>query len=125
MGCAVSVYAVGKKKKKSIIPEVSIFVPSMRVPAQCDLQRTLKGVLPKDLADRLSSIRNQILLIAQDTGIYTHALKMETCSHITLIPYLIDLLITSLCSLDVSAIDELQQTLSEYLSLLVGLTRKG
>ncbi|CAN4082303.1 unnamed protein product [Withania somnifera] len=93
MGCAVSVYAVGKKKKKkSIIPEVSIFVPSMRVPAQCDLQRTLKGVIPKDLADRLTSIRNQILLIAQDT--------------------------------DVSAIDELQKALEEYLSLLVGLTRK-
>lgn len=72
MGCAVSVYAAGKKKKKkkSIIPEVSILVPSMSVPAQCDLQRTLKGVIPKDLADRLTSMRNQILLIAQDTGIY-------------------------------------------------------
>lgn len=93
MGCAVSVYQVGKKKKhKGIIPEVSIFVPSMRVPAQCDLHRTLKGVIPKDLADRLTSIRNQILLIAQDT--------------------------------DVSAIDELQKALDEYLSLLVGLTRK-
>ncbi|XP_009620749.1 uncharacterized protein LOC107792192 isoform X1 [Nicotiana tabacum] len=92
MGCAVSVYAVGKKKKKNIIPEVSIFVPSMRVPVQCDIQRTLKGVIPKDLADRLTSIRNQIVLIAQDT--------------------------------DVSAIDELQQALEEYLSLLVGLTRK-
>nr|XP_009775214.1 PREDICTED: uncharacterized protein LOC104225142 isoform X2 [Nicotiana sylvestris] len=93
MGCAVSVYAVGKKKKKNIIPEVSIFVPSMRVPVQCDLQRTLKGVIPKDLVDRLTSIRNQIVLIAQDT--------------------------------DVSAIDELQQALEEYLSLLVGLTKKG
>ncbi|KAK4367380.1 hypothetical protein RND71_011172 [Anisodus tanguticus] len=93
MGCAVSVYAVGKKKtKKKSIPEVSIFVPSMRVPAQCDLQRTLKGVIPKDLADRLTSIRNQIVLIAQDT--------------------------------DVSAIDELQQALKEYLSVLVGLSRK-
>ncbi|XP_019236124.1 PREDICTED: BRO1 domain-containing protein BROX homolog isoform X2 [Nicotiana attenuata] len=92
MGCAVSVYAVGKKKKKNIISEVSIFVPSMRVPVQCDIQRTLKGVIPKDLADRLTSIRNQIVLIAQDT--------------------------------DVSAIDELQQALEEYLSLLVGLTRK-
>lgn len=93
MGCAASVYQVGKKKKKKgIIPEVSIFVPSMRVPAQCDLQRTLKGLIPKDLADKLTFIRNQILLIAQDT--------------------------------DVSAIDELQKALQEYLSLLVGLTRK-
>ncbi|WMV54788.1 hypothetical protein MTR67_048173 [Solanum verrucosum] len=77
-------HSVGKKKKqKGIIPEVSIFVPSIHVPAQCDLQRTLKGVIPKDLADRLTSIRNQIMLIAQDTA------------------------------------------LEEYLSLLVGLTRKG
>lgn len=119
MGCAVSVYQVGKKKKhKGIIPEVSIFVPSMRVPAQCDLHRTLKGVIPKDLADRLTSIRNQILLIAQDTGIY-YALNIETTSPV------VPLFSTSFCYLDVSAIDELQKALDEYLSLLVGLTRKG
>uniref|UniRef100_M1BM37 Uncharacterized protein n=1 Tax=Solanum tuberosum TaxID=4113 RepID=M1BM37_SOLTU len=94
MGCAVFIYQVGKKKKqKGIILEVSIFVPSMRVPVQCDLQRTLKGVIPKDLVDRLTSIRNQILIIAQDAY--------------------------------VSAIDELQKALEEYLSLLVGLTRNG
>ncbi|KAH0746226.1 hypothetical protein KY285_007883 [Solanum tuberosum] len=70
MGCTISVYQVGKKKKqKGIIPEVSIFVPSMRVPAQCDLQRTLKGVIPKDLVDRLTSVRNQIMLIVQDTDV--------------------------------------------------------
>lgn len=86
MGCAMSVYEAGKKKKKkSSIREVSIFVPSMRVPAQCDLQRTLKGVIPKDLADRLTSIRNQILLIAEDTGIYTHyRWKLD---HMSFVPY--------------------------------------
>ncbi|KAM7509308.1 hypothetical protein LguiA_019761 [Lonicera macranthoides] len=66
MGCAASV-AIGRKKKKNI-PLVSIFVPPMRVPAQSDLQRTLKGLIPKDLADRIGSLRNQIVLVAEDTG---------------------------------------------------------
>ncbi|KAK6155348.1 hypothetical protein DH2020_009596 [Rehmannia glutinosa] len=67
MGCTSSVYAVGKKKKK-IIPEVSVFVPFLRVPVQSDMQRTLRGLIPKDLADRITSLRNQIVLIAENTG---------------------------------------------------------
>lgn len=67
MGCAASV-AIGRKKRKNI-PLVSIFVPPMRVPAQSDLQGTLKGLIPKDLADRIGSLRNQIVLVAEDTGL--------------------------------------------------------
>ncbi|KAG6581124.1 hypothetical protein SDJN03_21126, partial [Cucurbita argyrosperma subsp. sororia] len=67
MGCTSSVYAVGRKKKLSI-PEMVMFVPSMRIPVQSDLQRPLRGLISKDLADRLSSLRNQIVLVAEDTG---------------------------------------------------------
>ncbi|KAK4603165.1 hypothetical protein RGQ29_011939 [Quercus rubra] len=67
MGCTTSMYAVGRKKKKSV-PEVVVFVPSMRIPVQSDLQRPLRGLIPKDLADRLSCLRNQIVLVAEDTG---------------------------------------------------------
>ncbi|KAK2968789.1 hypothetical protein RJ640_028182 [Escallonia rubra] len=67
MGCTCSVYAVGRRKKKNI-PQVTIFVPSLRVPVQTDLQRPLRGLIPKDLADRISSLRNQIVLVAGDTG---------------------------------------------------------
>lgn len=68
MGCTTSIYAVGRKKKKSV-PEVVVFVPSMRIPVQSDLQRPLRGLIPKDLADRLSCLRNQIVLVAEDTGL--------------------------------------------------------
>lgn len=68
MGCTSSVYAIGKKKKKNI-PEVSIFVPALRIPVQSDMQRTLRGFIPKDLADRMTSLRNQIVLVAEDTGL--------------------------------------------------------
>ncbi|MED6219509.1 hypothetical protein PIB30_036382 [Stylosanthes scabra] len=88
MGCTYSVY----RKKKSSIPEVVILAPSTRIPVQCDLQRPLKGLVPKDLADKLSSLRNQIVLVAEDT--------------------------------DGTAIAELKRALNEYLSLLIGLTKK-
>lgn len=67
MGCAASVYAIGRKKKYNI-PEITVFVAPMRVPASSDLQRTLRGLIPKDLADGISSLRNQIVFVAQDTG---------------------------------------------------------
>lgn len=70
MGCAASVYAVGWKKKKLSIPEIMVFVPTMRIPVESDLQRPLKGVVPKDVVNRLSSIRNQIVLVAEDTGLF-------------------------------------------------------
>ncbi|KAK9038212.1 hypothetical protein V6N11_023095 [Hibiscus sabdariffa] len=53
MGCTYSVYGVGKKKKLSI-PEVIVFAPCIRIPAQCDLQRAIKGLIPRDNIDRLS-----------------------------------------------------------------------
>ncbi|XP_022635526.1 BRO1 domain-containing protein BROX homolog isoform X1 [Vigna radiata var. radiata] len=88
MGCTYSVY----RKKKTNFPEVVVFVPSTRIPVHSDLQRVLKGVIPRDLADKLTSLRNQIVLVAEDTG--------------------------------GSAITELRRALNEYLSLLIGLTKK-
>ncbi|GER38888.1 endosomal targeting BRO1-like domain-containing protein [Striga asiatica] len=67
MGCTSSIYLVGKKKRK-IVPEVSMFVPFLRVPAQTDIHRTLGGLVPKDLANRINSLRNQISFVADHTG---------------------------------------------------------
>ncbi|KAL8557484.1 hypothetical protein ACS0TY_004787 [Phlomoides rotata] len=92
MGCTSSAYAIGKKNMKKSIPEISIFIPVLRIPSQSDLQKTLGNSIPKDLADRICSLRNQILLVAEDTG--------------------------------GSAISELIKALEEYLSLLLGLTKK-
>ncbi|KAM1860097.1 hypothetical protein ACFX13_012301 [Malus domestica] len=51
-----------------------------------------QGLIPKDLVDRLSSLRNQIVLVAEDTG--------------------------------GSTISKLRRALEEYLSVLIGLTKK-
>ncbi|KAJ9132867.1 hypothetical protein P3X46_033693 [Hevea brasiliensis] len=92
MGCTASVYAVGRRRKKPTITEVVVYVPPMRIPAQSDLQRSLKGLIPRDLVDRLACLRKQISLVAEDTG--------------------------------GSAMTELSRALEEYLSLLIGLTKK-
>ncbi|KAG6438424.1 hypothetical protein SASPL_103367 [Salvia splendens] len=64
MGCTNSVY----KKKKKIVPEISIFAPILRIPVHSDLQRILRGFVPNDLAYRIAAIRNQIALLGEDTG---------------------------------------------------------
>ncbi|CAG7911295.1 unnamed protein product, partial [Brassica rapa] len=70
MGCATSACAVvGSKNKRSIIQESVVFVLQLRVPVQTDLQRQLKGVASKTTIDRLACLRNQIQLVAEDSGI--------------------------------------------------------
>ena len=77
MGCATSVYAsVGKKKR--IVQESVVFVLQLRVPVQSDLQRQLKGVAPKTTVERLACLRNQIQLVAEDTG--TEEMKSSSSS---------------------------------------------
>lgn len=78
MGCTASVYASARKKKKTI-PQVTVFVPSIRVPAESDLQRTLKGLIPKDLAHQICLLRNRIMFVAQDTG---KSFSLDSCVRI-------------------------------------------
>ncbi|XP_010660700.1 uncharacterized protein LOC100246380 isoform X1 [Vitis vinifera] len=97
MGCTTSIskiYTVGRRKKTISIPETVVFVPSMRVPVRSDLQRTLRGLIPRDVADKLSSLRNQIVLVAEET-VFAGG----------------------------SAVTELMRILEEYLSVLLGLTK--
>lgn len=49
------------------IQEVVVFVPTLWIPSQTDLKRALKGLIPRDLIDRLVALRNRISLIAEDT----------------------------------------------------------
>ncbi|KAK9108570.1 hypothetical protein Syun_024581 [Stephania yunnanensis] len=75
MGCTSSMpnkmYIVGKKKNKKRklnIPEVVVFVPALSLPGETNLQRALRGLLPRHLVDRLSGLRSQIMILAEDTG---------------------------------------------------------
>lgn len=170
MGCASSVYAVGGRKKLTV-PEVVVLVPSTRIPAQSDLQRRLRGLIPIDLAHRLSSLRNQIVLVAEDTGQRslpsTHHSLSSVClvagemyqrklvlrilglahKYLELIVQMLTWLSPPVFSatkrlfsflfrvsssklelfvcIGGSAIPELRRALEEYLSVLIGLTKKG
>lgn len=74
MGCTTSMYKIGSKKKN--IPQVTVFVPPLRVPVQSDdIHKMLRGLIPKALLDRITSLRNQIVFVAQDTGMF----KLHSC----------------------------------------------
>ncbi|KAK2665973.1 hypothetical protein Ddye_004547 [Dipteronia dyeriana] len=107
MGCASSVYVLGRKKK-AIIPEVVVFVPSVRIPVQSDLQTPLKALIPRELLDRLASLRNQIVFDCLWLRILMLAIEKDKI----------------LVFVDGSAITELLRALEDYLSLSFGLTKK-
>jgi len=100
MGCGPSIpkkYTIGGKgrKRRSIIQEVAVFVPTVRIPVASDIVHPLRGVVSKDLVDRLSSLRAHVVELAEE--IYYA---------------------------DVSAVSELQHALEEYLPVVLGLTTK-
>ncbi|KAL5979208.1 hypothetical protein ACLOJK_019106 [Asimina triloba] len=103
MGCTSSIskrYNI-RRKKKVPIPEVVIFVPVMRIPVDTDIPRALRGLISRDLAERLSAFRNRIILLAEGTGL-------------SLSPVF-----------DVTAVSELMQSLEDYLPLLLEPTLEG
>ncbi|KAI3929513.1 hypothetical protein MKX01_025681 [Papaver californicum] len=61
MGCTSSVptriYSIGKKKKLNI-RQVVVFIPKLRIPVEFDIRNSLKGLVPRDLLDRLFSLRS-------------------------------------------------------------------
>ncbi|KAL7106573.1 hypothetical protein ACP275_06G002400 [Erythranthe tilingii] len=68
MGCISSMYGIGKKKKKTMIREVSVYIPCLRVPVQSDMHKILRALIPKDLAHTITCLRNQIVLVSHSTG---------------------------------------------------------
>ncbi|KAG0529913.1 hypothetical protein BDA96_05G138400 [Sorghum bicolor] len=100
MGCGPSIpekYSIRGKsgKRRSIIQEVAVFVPTIRIPLASDIAHPLRGIVSKDLVDRLSTLRAHVVALAEE--IY---------------------------SADVSAVQELQHALEEYLPVVLGLTMK-
>lgn len=71
MGCTM--YSIVRKKTKKNIPLVTILIPPLRVPVQYyDLQNVLSGLIPREDADRICVLRNQIVLLAEETGKMVH-----------------------------------------------------
>lgn len=52
-----------------VISEAVVFVPTMQIPVQSDLQKGLKGFIPKHIIDRLLDFRNRVILLSEDTDV--------------------------------------------------------
>ncbi|KAM0859052.1 hypothetical protein ACQ4PT_047468 [Festuca glaucescens] len=99
MGCGASIpNKLGGKgrKRRSVIQEVAVFLPTIRVPVATDIVHPLRGLVSKELLDRLATLRSKVVLLGED--IY-HG--------------------------DMEAISELERALEEYLPVVLGLTAKG
>nr|XP_010929626.1 uncharacterized protein LOC105051051 isoform X2 [Elaeis guineensis] len=100
MGCTSSIpisYIVGRRRKKpSSIHEVAVFVPALRIPLAVDLVRPLRGLVSRDVLDKLSTLRGRIVCLAEETYLAS-----------------------------VPTVSELQRALEEYVPVLLGLTKKG
>ncbi|XP_057530874.1 uncharacterized protein LOC130809214 [Amaranthus tricolor] len=69
MGCSSSLLQAGGRRKKMVIPEVVVFVPTMQIPLQTELLKGLKGLIPKDNLDHLIALRNRVVLLSEDTDL--------------------------------------------------------
>ncbi|KAM3197506.1 hypothetical protein ACQJBY_072897 [Aegilops geniculata] len=95
MGCGASVPNGKGRKRRSVVQEVAVFIPTIRVPVATDVVQPLRGLVSKELVDRLATLRTNVVALAED--IY-HG--------------------------DMSAVSELQRALEEYLPVVLGLTAK-
>lgn len=134
MGCGPSIpkkYSIGGKgrKRRSIIQEVAVFVPTVRIPVDSDVVHPLRGLVSKDLVDRLSKLRAHVVALAEEI-----CMLMITCSFIwidfvalltTVLIRFAELVMFFTDYADVTAVSELQQALQEYLPVVLGLTMKG
>uniref|UniRef100_A0A2P2IRG8 Uncharacterized protein n=1 Tax=Rhizophora mucronata TaxID=61149 RepID=A0A2P2IRG8_RHIMU len=81
MGCtSASLRIVGRRDKRpATIPEVGVYVPLMRIPTRTDIQRALRGLVPQDLLNRMTCLRNQIVIVAEDTGLISYSFLVLIC----------------------------------------------
>ncbi|WOL01750.1 hypothetical protein Cni_G10467 [Canna indica] len=97
MGCTSSIpkrYSIGRwKKNHTNIHEVAVFVPALRIPVAVDLIRPLRGLVPRDTLDKLSSLRSRIVSLSEETLTLT------------------------------TSVAELQRALEDYLPVLLGLVK--
>lgn len=58
-----------KSKRKSLIAEVAVFVPAVRVPLPVDLIHPLRGLISRDALDKLSTHRGHLVQLSAEDGI--------------------------------------------------------
>lgn len=66
MGCLISTAkdGGGNRRRAGHVGEIAVFVPSLRIPKTVDFSQPLGNHLPKSLVDRLSALRNRIVVMA-------------------------------------------------------------
>lgn len=81
MGCGPSIpdkYTIGGKgrKRRSVIQEVAVFVPTIRIPVASDIAHPLRGIVSKDLVDRLSTLRAHVASLAEEICMFIFDLSL-------------------------------------------------
>ena len=66
MGCGASVPNGKGRKRRSVVQEVAVFIPTIRVPVATDVVQPLRGLVSKELVDRLATLRTNVVALAED-----------------------------------------------------------
>jgi hypothetical protein len=102
-----------------------------------DIVHPLRGLVSKELLDRLLTLRSKVVLLAQEICMLITLLFVFPGYQITWISFLMTLVMSYQNSShvillifyedhgDMSAVSELQRALEEYLPVVLGLTLKG
>lgn len=124
MGCTSSIskrYSIGRKKKLNI-PEILVFTPTLRIPANSDLVRPLRGHVSQEIVEKLFAFRSRILLLAEQCSKICKAfwISFSSLFYFIYLFYVFGWIVAVR-----SAFSELHQALQEYLPFLLALTKKG
>lgn len=130
MGCATSVPkrtsfpSKRRKSKKGRINEVAVFVPAFQVPMPVDFLHPLRGLVSRELIDKVFRIRSRIVSLAEQDGVWLTCFIFSFLFFFFSIHFMVqaEVLQDLAVSHDVS---ELDHALEEYLPVLLGLTVKG
>ncbi|KAK9266655.1 hypothetical protein L1049_001601 [Liquidambar formosana] len=110
MGCLVSTPkdSGGNRRRPGNIGDVSVFVPGLRIPKPVDFSQSLGDHLSKSLVERLSALRTRIVVMAgQEAPTITRTKRKSATQH------------------GGSTLADLQQSLEDYLPVLLGLVKDG
>lgn len=138
MGCFVSTPRdVGETRRRPTnIGEVSVFVPGLRIPKPVNFAQSLGDNVTKSSVERLSALRNRIVVMAgQEAPTITRTRRRTASQHgwsclVQFFPYflLVDslkLMLHQLLLAGRSILRDLLKALEEYLPVLLGLVKDG
>lgn len=84
MGCLVSTPsdADGQRRRPGSIGELVVYIPGFRIPKSIDLTQSIGGSWPKNLIDRISTLRTRIVgMAAQESPVASKSRRRTATRH--------------------------------------------